>query len=121
MKRRHELTDEQWNKLKPLLPPQQPETGRPRKSHRKIINGILWILNTGAPWRDLPDRYGPWETVYSRFNKWRKDGLWQKLFKRLQVNADEQGNVQWEIHFVDSTIVRAHQDAAGAKKGVIRH
>jgi transposase len=121
MRRRHELTDEQWEKLEPLLPAQKPETGRPRKDHRQIINGILWILRTGAPWRDLPERYGPWQTVYSRFNKWREEGLWEELFKQVQTEADEQGNIQWEIHFVDSTMIRAHQHAAGAKKGDIKH
>lgn len=118
MRHRHALTDEQWDKLEPLLPPQKPAgRGRPRKDHRTIINGILWILRTGAPWRDLPERYGPWQTVYSRFNKWRKEGLWRRLFKRLQAEADSQGDIEWEVHFVDSTIVRAHQHAAGAKKG----
>lgn len=121
MKRRHELTDEQWKTLKPHLPSQKPHTGRPRKNHRQIINGILWILNTGAPWRDLPERYGPWQTVYSRFNKWREEGLWKELFQQLQVEADESDDLTWEIHFVDSSIVRAHQHAAGAKKGGIKH
>ena len=81
MRRRHELTDEQWKKLKPLLPPQKPETGRPRKDHRGIINGILRMLSTGAPWRDLPERYGPWQKVYGRFNRSQKQGLRQALFK----------------------------------------
>lgn len=114
---RHELTDEQWERLKPLLPPQKPHTGRPATDHRQIINGILWILRTGAPWRDLPERYGPWQTVYGRFNRWREEGIWQHIFERLLAEADAQGNVEWEIHFVDSTVVRAHQHAAGAKKG----
>lgn len=117
MVRRHELTDEQWEKIEPLLPPQKPETGRPRSDHRQMINGMLWILRTGAPWRDLPERYGPWQTVYGRFNRWRKQGLWQEIFKKVQVAADSRGEIEWEVHFVDSTIVRAHQHAAGAKKG----
>lgn len=117
MIRRHELTDEQWERLKPLLPPQKPRTGRPATDHRQIVNGILWILRTGAPWRDLPERYGPWQTVYGRFNRWRQEGLWQQVFERLLAEADAQGKVEWEIHFVDSSIVRAHQHAAGAKKG----
>jgi transposase len=117
MIRRHELTDEQWERLNPLLPPQKPRTGRPATDHRQIINGILWILRTGAPWRDLPERYGPWQTVYGRFNRWREKGIWQQIFERLLAEADAQGNVEWEIHFVDSTTVRAHQHAAGAKKG----
>src|ERR1044071_9641813 len=64
---RHELTDQQWEQLRPLLPPQKPPTGRPAADHRRILNGILWLLRTGAPWRDLPERYGPWQTVASRF------------------------------------------------------
>ena len=116
MPKRHELTDEQWNRLEPLLPSQKPEIGRPRESHRRMINGILWILKTGAPWRDLPDRYGPWQTVYGRFNQWRKDGLWQRLFQRLQSKAQAEDEIDWEVHFVDGSIVQAHQHAAGAAK-----
>ena len=107
MSHRHELTDEQWKQIEPLLPPQQPDTGRPRTDHRQIINGILWILGTGAPWRDLPERYGPWQTVYGRFNQWREDGLWQRIFEQVQVDADQHDNIEWEIHFVDSTMARA--------------
>jgi transposase len=113
MNNRGELTDRQWEKLKAVLPPQKPKTGRPAQDHRRIINGILWILRTGAPWRDLPERYGPWPTVYSRFYRWRKAGIWDKIFCALQA----QGAIDWEVHFVDSTIVRAHQHAAGAKRG----
>jgi putative transposase of IS4/5 family DUF4096/integrase-like protein len=69
--RRHELTDQQWERLQPLLPPQKPPTGRPAADHRRILNGILWLLLTGAPWRDLPERYGAWQTVASRFYRWR--------------------------------------------------
>lgn len=99
----------------PLLLPKKPETGRPRKDHRQIINGILWILRTGASWRDFAERYGPWQTVHNHFNKWRQERLWKELIKRVQMEADIQGNVQWEVHFVDSTMVRAHQHAAGVK------
>ncbi len=113
---RGDLTNEQWERLKPLLPPQKPRTGRPAKDHRTVINGILWILRTGAPWRDLPDRYGKWTTVYSRFQRWRKARVWDRLLGAVQALADEQGDLDWEIHFVDGTIVRAHQHAAGAKK-----
>jgi len=116
-RRRHELTDEQWEKLRPLLPAQNPKTGRPAKDHRMIINGILWVLRTGAPWRDLPERYGPWSTVASRFYRWREAGIWDRLFATLQSQQDAAGAVDWEVHFVDGTIVRAHQHAAGAKKG----
>ena len=119
MNKRHELTEEQWERIGPLLPPEKPcGGGRPATAHRQIINGVLWILKTGAPWRDLPERYGPWQTVYGRFNRWRKNGVWQRLFEHLLAEADSLGELKWEVHFVDSTTVRAHQHAAGAKKGV---
>jgi transposase len=113
---RGDLTNEQWDRLKPLLPPQKPHTGRPANDHRTVMNGILWILRTGAPWRDLPERYGKWTTVYSRFQRWRKAGVWDRILGEVQALADQQGDLDWEIHFVDGTIVRAHQHAAGAKK-----
>lgn len=111
------LTDEQWNRLKPHLPPQKPKTGRPAHDHRRILNGILWVLRTGAAWRDLPERYGPWRTVASRFYRWRKAGVWDRVWAELQREADMDSELDWEVHFVDSTIVRAHQHAAGAKGG----
>jgi transposase len=115
--RRGELTDAQWAKLAPLLPPQKPPTGKPNKDHRTILNGILWKLRTGAPWRDLPERYGSWATVASRFRRWRLAGIWDRLFAAVQQQADAAGQVDWTRHFLDGTIVRAHQHAAGAKKG----
>ena len=116
--RRRELTDEQWEKLCPLLPPQKPKVGRPAQDHRLIINGILWIVRTGAPWRDLPEHYGPWRTVASRFYRWVKAGIWQRVLEALQQQADAQGLIDWEKQSVDSTIIRAHQHAAGAKGGI---
>jgi transposase len=115
--RRGELTDEQWEKLVPLLPPQKPRVGRPAQDHRVIINGMLWIARTGAPWRDLPERYGPWRTVASRFYRWVKAGMWQRVLEALQHQGDAEGAIDWQIHSVDSTIIRAHQHAAGAKGG----
>ena len=112
---RGDLTDQQWQQLQPLLPPQKPTTGRPAKDHRTIINGILWVLRTGAPWRDLPERYGPWPTVASRFYRWRQDGLWDRLLRLVQQQSNIQGKVNWELHYVDGTMVRAHQHAAGAR------
>src|SRR5690242_16404456 len=114
---RHELTDAQWLKLAPLLPPQKPPVGRPNHPHRRILNGILWILATGAPWRDLPERFGPWHTIASRFYRWRRSGIWQRLLAALQELADRRGELDWSLHFLDSTTVRAHQHAAGAKGG----
>jgi transposase len=86
-------------------------------NHRRVLNGILWILRTGAPWRDLPERYGAWQTVASRFYRWRHAGIWDRLFAVVPQQADAAGQLDWALHFVDGTIVRAHQHAAGAKKG----
>src|SRR4051794_20907036 len=95
--RRGDLTDEQWHRLEPLLP-EKPHTGRPNEDHRQILNGILWIHRTGAPWRDLPRRYGPVGPVSSRFYRWRKAGIWQRILSDLQAEA-EQGEHQdpWDI------------------------
>ena len=113
---RGDLANEQWEQLAQLLPPQKPQTGRPAMDHRQVMNGILWVLRTGAPWRDLPERYGKWTTVYSRFQRWRKAGIWDRIFKGLQSIKDREGRVDWELHFIDGSVVRAHQHAAGAKK-----
>ncbi len=88
---RKDLTERQWQRLQPLLPQPSPKGGRPANEHRTVINGILWILRTGAPWRDLPDRYGAWETVAGRFYTWRKKGLWQKILASLQQQANAAG------------------------------
>lgn len=114
---RGDLTNSQWERLQPLLPPQQPKTGRPAHDHRTMLNGILWILRTGVPWRDLPERYGPWRTVASRFYRWQRAGIWNQLLAAVQAQADAAGQLNGDIHYVDGTIIRAHQHAAGAKKG----
>jgi transposase len=111
------LTNTQWERLAPLLPPEKPAVGKPNKDHRGVVNGILWKLRTGAPWRDLPERYGPWSTVYSRFRRWRLAGVWDRLFAAVQQQADAAGGLDWALHFVDGTVIRAHQHAAGAKGG----
>src|SRR3954468_5464253 len=114
--RRGELSDTQWAKLRPFLPPERPKRrGRRWQPHRRILNGILWILRTGAPWRDLPPRYGPWQTVYDRYRRWQRNGLWTRFLQSLQAHEDAPGRLHWEEGSADSTIVRAHQQAAGAR------
>ena len=115
--RRHELTDAEWERLAPLLPPARPPTGRPNKAHRQVVNAILWKLRTGAPWRDLPERYGPWESVYTRFRRWRLAGVWDRALAAIQAEGDAEGKLDWSLHFMDGTVIRAHQHAAGAKGG----
>ncbi len=89
MLRRYELTDEEWNRIADLVPPENTgKQGCPRKSNRVIFNGIIWIARSGAPWRDLPERYGPWETVYSRFRKWIEDGILDNIFRVLILDAE---------------------------------
>ncbi len=85
-----------------------------------MLEGILWVLRTGAPWRDLPERFGLWRTVYSRFRRWQQADVWQQVLAALQRRADVDGRLDWTLHFVDSTVVRAHQHAAGAKRGAHR-
>src|SRR5688500_12603570 len=114
---RGNLPDEQWAKLEPLLPLRKQKTGRTNYVDRGIINGILWILRTGDHWRHLPERDGPWGTVSSRFYRWRAAGLWDRLFATVQQQADAEGQVDWDMHYVDATVIRAHQHAAGAKGG----
>lgn len=113
MGRRHELSDEAWALIEPLLPPRRTK-GRYYRDHRTILNGMLWILATGAPWRDLPERYGPWETVYSRFARWQRDGLWARIAAALRERLDAAGRVDWELWYLDGSNVRAHKHAAGA-------
>jgi transposase len=84
-------------------------------SKRQLINGIRWRTRTGAPWRDVPARYGPWQTVYGLFRRWQRDGTWQRILTQLQAQADAQGLITWDVS-VDTTIARAHQHAAGARK-----
>ena len=114
------LTDVQWEKLRPLLPPQKPRTGRPAKDHRTVLEGILWVLRTGSPWRSLPERYGSWKTASSRFYRWQRAGVWDRILADLRRKADAEGRLDWTLHFVDGTVVRAHQHAAGAKGGTQR-
>ena len=116
--KRHELTDEQWALVDPMVPESTAKTGRPPKDRRLMLNGIFWSLNTGAPWRDLPDRFGPWQTVYGHFSKWRREGVFAKVIETLQVKLDERGLIDWDLWCVDGASVRAARAAAGADKKV---
>lgn len=116
MTQRHELTDAQWARLAPLLPPQKPQRGRPARDHRQMVNAMLWIHATGAPWRDLPERYGPWQSVATRFYRWVAAGIWNAILAALQRQGDADGQLDWSAHYVDGTVIRAHQHAAGGGK-----
>ena len=118
---RGDVTDTQWARLQPLLPPQRrgkgTHGGRPRNDDRQTINGILWILRTGAPWDDLPERYGKRSTVSTRSDRWIDQGIWERISDAVKADADATGELDWEVHYGDATVMRAHQHAAGAKKG----
>lgn len=115
--RRYELTDDQYERIAPLLPKRLgPKGGRPWRDHRTILNGVLWIVRSGAPWRDLPERYGPWQSVYERFNRWRADGTWDRILAFLQSELEAAGEIDWSLFCIDGTNVRAARCAAGAQK-----
>jgi transposase len=106
---RFDLTDAEWAMIAPLLPDKP--RGVARVDDRRVLNGIFWTLRTGSPWRDLPERYGPYTTVYNRYNRWAKAGVWLRIFERMAQQSPD------SLHLIDSSIVRAHQHAAGGKKG----
>jgi transposase len=111
---RHSLSDDHFAVIAPLLPAGD-RPGRPWKAHRRVIDGILWVLHTGAPWRDLPrETYGPWQTVYERFNRWSKDGTWGRLLEALHARLDAKGKIDWGLFCIDGSSVRASRAAAGA-------
>ncbi|WP_406269390.1 IS5 family transposase [Actinacidiphila glaucinigra] len=112
---RGDLTDEQWAALEPLLPVRK-KAGRPAIwTRRQLIDGIRFRVRTGTPWRDVPEQYGPWGRVYDLFRRWQRDGTWQRILTQLQARADAKDLITWELN-VDSTVCRAHQHAAGARK-----
>ncbi|MGW0936046.1 IS5 family transposase [Streptomyces sp. NPDC002666] len=114
MKRRHELSDVEWEFVRPLLPASL--RGRKRLDDRTVLNGIVWKFRTGVGWRDVPERYGPWATLHTRFRRWALDGTFDRMLRAAQAKADAAGGIDWLVS-VDSTAVRAHQHAAGARKG----
>jgi transposase len=116
MKARHEVSDEEWAILDSVIPKSKAKTGRPARDRRTMLNGLLWILCTGAQWRDLPERFGPWETVYGTFNKWRTAGVFDAILDALHVRLDQAGQIDWELWCLDGTSVRGSRSAAGASK-----
>jgi transposase len=116
---RGDLTEAQWARLAPLLPVGIRSGRPPVHSKRQLIDGIRWRTRAGVPWRDVPERYGPWQTVYGLFRNWQRDGTWRWILTQLQAQADAEGLITWDVS-VDSTINRAHQHAAGARKGGMR-
>jgi transposase len=109
---RHDLTDAEWARLEPLLPDRMPRRGGRWLDHRQVINGILWRTRTGSPWRDVPPCYGDFRTLHGRHRRWSADGTWARLLAALQADAD--AGAEWEVG-MDSTVVRAHRHAAGAR------
>jgi transposase len=109
MYHRHAIRDEDWERLKDLRPGREGQRGVTAKDNRLFIDAILWIAKTGAPWRDLPERFGKWNSVWRRFDRWARHGVWKKLFKHFQ-----DPDLEWLI--LDSTVIRAHSHAAGARK-----
>jgi transposase len=114
--KRHEVTDEQWEVIQAILPKRTAKTGRPPSDSRLMLNGILWILRTGSPWRDLPERFGPWQTVYDHFAKWRALGAYERILEALHIRLDADGAIDWDLWCIDGSSVRASRAAAGASK-----
>jgi transposase len=110
---RHDLTDEEWQRLLPMMPADA-RRGRRWSDHRMVINGIMFRTRTGCPWRDLPGEYGNWKTAYNRHRLWSLEGTWEKILDRLRAGCDEAEGPEWTVS-ADSTVVRAHQHAAGAR------
>lgn len=108
---RHRLTDEQWSRIADLFAPPK-RTGRPPRDRREVLDGILWVLNTGVAWRDLPERFGPWGTAWDLFDKWNHDGTLVAILQRLQGEVE----IDNELWCIDGTTVRAHKCASGGGK-----
>ena len=107
MSRRYELTDEEWDRIEAMLPGREGDPGGRGEDNRLFVNAVIWLARAGAPWRDLPVRYGKWNSVFQRFNRWSKAGVWERVFRALQTP-------DLAAIMLDSTIVRAHQHAAGS-------
>ena len=105
-----------WAAIAPVLPSTQGRRGGRYRDSRQVIEGIIWRFRTGSPWRDVPERYGPWQTVWKRHAAWSADGTWDRLVAAAQSAVDAAGNLEWQVG-VDATIVRVHQHASGARRG----
>ena len=117
MSRDHVLTDAQWALLEPLLPSSKGKQSRPFRDHRQVLKGIVFRLRTGCPWRDLPERFGPWQTAWKRHARFSKDGTWDQILAALLIQADEAGHVDWQIS-IDSTVARVHQHGSNMTREV---
>lgn len=115
MSARMMISDEAWAWLEPRLPDRTPRRGGRWRDHRQVIEAIAWKFRTGSPWREIPERLGPWQTAYERHNRWSADGTWARLFAAVQSDADAAGRLDWLVA-VDSSIVRVHQHGATAAR-----
>ncbi len=111
----YRLPDAQWEQIQDFLPANGKRGGQ-WKDHRLMIDGILWALSDGGRWRNLPKEFGPWQTVYDRFGKWCRSGLWDKILRHLQARKMNRQEIDWELFCIDGSVIRAHQSAAGAAK-----
>ena len=111
------ISDAAWSRIESLLPSSDGKRGGRWRDHRQVIEAVAWRYRTGSPWRDLPEVFGPWQTAWKRLDRWSGDGTWERLVTALQADADATGELDW-VTSVDSTVVRAHQHAAGARRPV---
>ena len=111
MAKRYELSERQWERIAGLLPGKKGDPGRHAADNRLFVNGVLWVLRSGAHWHDLPERYGKWKSLHKRFTRWAKAGVWERVFAHLTADRDN------EYLMLDTTLVRAHQQAATGKGG----
>ena len=111
MAKRYELTDEQFELIRDILPGKVGDPGRTAEDNHRFINGVMWVLRSGAHWKDMPERYGNWNSTHKRFSRWAKNGVWEAVFKRLLKDPRN------DYVMIDSTLVKAHQEAAAGKRG----
>lgn len=114
---RHDVTDSEWNAIRVYMPKERTgKPGRPWVSHRQVLNGILWVLRVGAGWRDVPAEYGKWQTIYGRFRRWSRDGLWDRIWENVLRKTDQSGGINRSLWCVDGSVIRAHRSAAGGSR-----